>query len=66
MTDTLTTRLVVIMLGSIALVTVVGGIILALNDRTLPDSLVAIGSGATGAVAALLAQARGTSSGGAA
>ena len=56
MTDTLTIRLVVLVLGGVALLTVIGGILLALNDKQLPDALVAIGSGAVGAVAALLAR----------
>lgn len=54
--DRRTTQSVVFMLGLIALATVVGAIVLAYNDKTVPDSVIAIGSAAAGAVAALLAR----------
>lgn len=52
-------RVVVIVLGVIALVTVFGGIAITLllrdNSITLPDAIVALGSAAVGALAGLLA-----------
>lgn len=56
MTDALTVRLVVVGLAIIALTVVVGGIVLALDGRTLPEALVAIGSGAAGALGGILAK----------
>jgi hypothetical protein len=48
-------RLVVFFLGSIALVTVAGSmIIFALGKTTIPDGVIAIGSAAVGALAGLL------------
>lgn len=54
MTDTLTMRLAIAVLGLIAVATVVGGLVLANNDKTLPGELIAIGAGAAGAVAGLI------------
>lgn len=53
-------RLVTIVLGLIALITVLGGILIALmipaeQNVTLPDAIVALGSAAVGALAGLLA-----------
>lgn len=59
MTDQLTVRLVVVGLALIALAVVAGGIVLALDDRTIPDALVAIGSGAAGALGGILARTSG-------
>lgn len=56
MTDRVTVRLVVVGLAIIALSVVVGGIVLALDDRTIPEALVAIGSGAAGALGGILAK----------
>ena len=56
MTDRATVRLVVAFLGIVALATVVGGVFLAAVSKQVPEALVAIGSSALGAVAALLAR----------
>lgn len=56
MTDRWTVRMVVVVLGLVALATVLGGIWLTSVDREVPDALVAIGGGAAGAIAALLAR----------
>lgn len=48
-------RLVVGALALAILITVVGAILLAMQGRTVPDVLLAIGSGAVGALAGLLA-----------
>ena len=48
-------RLVVGPLALAILITVVGAILLAMQGRTVPDVLLAIGSGAVGALAGLLA-----------
>lgn len=49
-----TTRLVVGVLGLLALAVVIGGIVLALNDKALPGELIAIGSAAAGAIGGIL------------
>ena len=56
MQDRLTVRLVVVGLALIALAVVVGGIVLAVGDRAIPGELVAIGSGAAGALGGILAR----------
>lgn len=56
MTDRWLLRIVALGLALVALVTVAGGIVLAASDHMLPDALVAVGSGAAGALAALLAR----------
>lgn len=48
MTDRLTIRMVLAFAGITVLVAMVGGIVLAFYDRTLPDALIALGSGALG------------------
>lgn len=63
-TDRPTVRIVVAVLGIIAVAVVLGGIWLAADDKALPDALIAIGSGAAGAVAALLARTGTVDSGG--
>lgn len=42
------TKLVLTFGGLIALMAMAGGIVLAFTDRTLPDALIALGSGALG------------------
>ena len=56
MPSKLTINLVVGILGIIAILVVIGGIVLTLDDKTIPDALIAIGSGAATGVAALLAR----------
>lgn len=56
MTDRITVRLVIGSLSALALVVVVGGIVLALDDKSLPGELIAIGSLAAGAVAGILSK----------
>ena len=51
-----TVRLVIAVLGLLALAVVVGGIVLALDDKTLPGELIAIGSAAAGAVGGILSK----------
>lgn len=46
--DALTTRLVLVFAGLTVLASMGGGIALAFYDRTLPDALIALGSGALG------------------
>lgn len=48
MTDPKTTRLVLIFAGLAVLAAMLGGIALAYSNRTLPDALIALGSGALG------------------
>lgn len=54
MTDRLTVRMVVVILGLVSLVAL--GLIgaLALREQPVPDPLISLGSGAVGAVATLL------------
>lgn len=54
----MTTRIATILVGLIALAVVVGAIVLPLADKTIPDALIAIGSAAGGALAALIVPAR--------
>lgn len=54
MNDTLAVRLALLLLGLVALAVVVGGIILAIDDKTLPGELIAIGSASIGAVAGVV------------
>jgi hypothetical protein len=51
-----TVRLVIAVLGLLALAVVVGGILLALDDKALPGELIAIGSAAAGAVGGILSR----------
>jgi hypothetical protein len=57
-TDTWVVRLVVVALGLVALACVVGGLVLAGLGRQVPDTVIALGSASTGALAALLASTR--------
>ena len=54
-TDRLTVRLVVL-LGLLAIIATVGLLMLSYHGRTVPDSLIAIGSATVGALSALLAK----------
>lgn len=49
--DRLSELVIAIVLGSIALSVVIGGIVLALRDKTLTDALIGLGSVAVGALA---------------
>jgi hypothetical protein len=60
MNDQSTVRIVILVLAALALSVVIGGIVLALNDKSLPGELIAIGSAAAGAVGGILSK---TSSG---
>lgn len=51
-----TVRLVIAVLGLLALAVVVGGIVLAISDRSLPGELIAIGAAAAGSVAGILSK----------
>ena len=51
-----TVRLVIGVLGLVAVLVVIGGIVLTLDDKALPESLIAIGSLAVGAVAGILSK----------
>jgi hypothetical protein len=57
-TDTWTVRLVIIFLGLIGLVAAVGGLVLAGLDRSVPGEVLALGTGAAGALAGILASTR--------
>lgn len=54
------TRLVVLILGVVALVSLAGIILLAYSDKSTPDVLVATVSTAIGAIGAVLVNNRGT------
>lgn len=56
MNDVWTVRAVTMLLGVIAISGVLGGVLLASSDRQLPEALVAVCSGAAGALGALLAR----------
>lgn len=56
MTDSFTVRLVVASLAIIALVSVVGGFVLAYGGKTIPDALIATGSACVGAISGILAR----------
>lgn len=51
-----TVLLVISVLGVLALAVVIGGIVLALDDKSLPGELIAIGSAAAGAVGGILSR----------
>lgn len=53
--------MVIGVLGLLALAVVVGGIVLALDDKSLPGELIAIGSAAAGAVGGILSKTGDTS-----
>jgi hypothetical protein len=55
-TDTWTVRFVVLALAAVVALVVVGQIVLALRDRTLPDELLMLGGVAVGALGSLLAK----------
>lgn len=46
---------VVIALASLGILTVLGGIVLAYTDKTLPESVIVLGSVAVGALAGMVA-----------
>lgn len=58
-TDTWNVRLVILFLGLVALSGVVGGMVLAGLDKEAPVAVVAICSGAAGALGGILASTRG-------
>lgn len=51
-----TTTLVIGVLGLVAVIAMIGGIVLTLDDKTLPESIIAMGSLAVGAIAGILAK----------
>lgn len=51
-----TVRLVIGVLGLLALAVVIGGIYLTAQDKSLPGELIAIGSAAAGAVGGILSR----------
>lgn len=61
-TSTSIVGMVVIVLGVVGLAVVIGGLVLAYQGKAIPDALIALGSGAIGAVSALLARTSSTSS----
>lgn len=52
--DKLTQHMAVVVLGLLAVATVVGGIALAWSDRALPGEIIAIGAGAAGVIGGAL------------
>lgn len=48
--DTGNARIAIVILGLVALTCLVGGIVLSLDDKALPDAFIAIGSSAATAV----------------
>ncbi len=59
-TDRGTVRLVVILLGVLAVIATAGVLLLATQEKAVPDSLIAIGSATIGALGALLAKTSST------
>ena len=57
--DALTTRLVLLFAGLTVITAMGGGIALAFYDRTLPDALIALGSGALGLLSGAALDTRG-------
>ncbi len=53
--DTITVRIVVTLLGLVALSIILAATILSLNDRELPPELITLGGVAVGALGAMLA-----------
>lgn len=53
--DTITVRLVVCLLGLVALCIIIASTILELSDKTLPPELITLGGVAVGALGAMLA-----------
>lgn len=56
MSDQKTVRLVILTLGVVALAAMVGGIVLAMDNKSLPGELIALGSVAVGGIASILAK----------
>lgn len=54
MTETLNRNLITAILGLISVLTVAGIIVLAVQSKTVPDSLIALASGATGTLGGAL------------
>lgn len=61
MNDQSTVRLVIGVLGVLALTVVIGGIVLVMDEKSMPDALIAMGSVSVGAVAGILARTSGDS-----
>lgn len=57
-----TTTLVIGVLGLVAVIAMIGGIVLTMDDKTLPESIIAMGSLAVGAIAGILAKSGETDS----
>lgn len=56
MNDQSTVRLVIGVLGALALAVVIGGIYLVSNDKSIPDALIAMGSASAASVGTMLAR----------
>ena len=56
MNDRFIMRLVVLALAALGIIIVLGGISLSFVDRSVPDALIAIGSGAVGALGGILSR----------
>lgn len=64
MTDNLTVRMIVVFMGTAALLVLAGGVWLASAERSLPDALIALGGVALGNLGTFLVSTRtGASSG---
>lgn len=59
MNDQSTVRLVIGVLGFLALTVVIGAIVLVMGDKDMPEALIAMGSVAVGAVAGILSRTGG-------
>lgn len=55
-------RLIVLILGVVAVVSVAGGLALTVLEKSVPDSIIALGSASIGAIASFLVQAEGNGS----
>lgn len=58
--DQKTVRLVISVLGMLALTVVIGAIVLSYQEKTIPDALIALGSVSVGAVAGILSKTSGS------
>lgn len=56
MTSKLTVNMIVAFLGLTAILTIVGGFVLSMADKSIPDALIALGSAGLGALGTLLAR----------
>lgn len=59
MTDNVSIRIALVILGLVTLSCVIGGLVAVLNDKSLPDALIGIGSSSATAVGLLITRPMG-------